>query len=107
MKSGLEGIEKIKKPQCKRRKNKIEINKNMRGYWVSLAAKNMKRKDDPSPCSDAVDAPVQSPSVSPNGGSHCSLSTRTAEPLNPGAKTFTKINDDSTFSSEKGLGDRV
>ena len=75
----------------------------MKGYWVSLAAKNKKRKDDPSPCSTAVDALVQSPSVSPNGGRHDTHRTRTAEPLNLGAKVFPKINDDSNFSSERGL----
>ena len=81
IKSDLTGREERKKPQCKRRKSKTEIDKNMRGYWVCLAAKNKKRKDDHSPCSTAVDALVQSPTLSPNGAAMTHLKLELQSPL--------------------------
>ena len=82
----------------------------MRGYWVSLAAKNIKRKDDTSSSRCTVDAPVvQSPSETPNGGDYDAPSTVAAEPHNLGSIkiSINESEDDSMLYSERGLENEV
>ena len=111
--NNIEVVEKQKKRSKKKKtieNTEKDRKEKMRGYWVSLAAKNRKRKDDTLSCRRTVDAPVvQSPSETPNGSDHDAPSTVAAEPHNLGSIkiSINESEDDSMLYSERGLENEV